>query len=90
MLNFGMRTQFSRIIIASSFLNILILFPLSYYFGAPGAASCGLITETVVTVFMGILLYRRGIDLMPRFTEMHLRSLTLATLKRASGATNGD
>jgi polysaccharide transporter, PST family len=90
MLNFGMRTQFSQIIIASSFLNIIILFPLSYYFGACGAAACGLVTEVLVTILMGIVLYKRGIDLMPRFTEMRLGSLTLASLNRTFRASDAD
>jgi polysaccharide transporter, PST family len=90
MLNFGMRTQFSQIIIASSFLNIIILFPLSYCFGACGAAACGLVTEVLVTILMGIVLYKRGIDLMPRFTEMRLGSLTLASLNRTFRASDAD
>ena len=70
MLNFGMKPQFSCIIVFSAFFNIMILVPLCYAFGAPGAAASALITETVVTIAMAVLLYRRGIDLLPRLSDM--------------------
>jgi PST family polysaccharide transporter len=36
MLNFGMKPQFSRIIVISAFFNNIILVPLCYWFKAPG------------------------------------------------------
>ncbi len=70
MLNFGMKPQYSRIIVVSAFFNNLILFPLCYWCKAPGAAASALLTETFVTVVMGVLLHRRGIDLLPRLSDV--------------------
>jgi PST family polysaccharide transporter len=71
MLNFGMKPQYSRIILLSAFFNNIILIPLCYWFKAPGAAASALITETVVTIAMGIMLYRqRGIDLLPHLSDL--------------------
>ncbi len=77
MLNFGMKAQFSRIIVLSAFLSNLILFPLCYFFKAPGAASSALITETVVTIAMGVMLYGKGIDLLPRFSDLRQQAASL-------------
>jgi polysaccharide transporter, PST family len=70
MLNFGMKTQYSRIIVASAILSNVILVPLCYWFKAPGAAASGLISEVGVTLAMGLLLYRRGVDLLPRLADV--------------------
>jgi len=71
MLNFGMKPEYSRIIVLSAFLNNIILIPLCYWFKAPGAAASGLLVETFVTLTMGMMLfYRRGIDLLPRLSDM--------------------
>jgi PST family polysaccharide transporter len=87
MLNFGMKPQFSRIIVVSAFMNNLILVPLCYFFHAPGAAASALITETVVTIAMAIMLYGQGIDLLPRLSDFRrqLQSLTMFAQK-ATGA----
>ncbi len=88
MLNFDMKPQYSRIIIISAFLNNIILIPLCYWFKAPGAASSALITETFVTIVMGVMLYRaRGIDLLPRWSDLkgQFESLSFVSLKRAMG-----
>jgi polysaccharide transporter, PST family len=79
MLNFGMKAQFSRIIVFSAFLNNIILFPLCFWLKAPGAAASGLITQMVITILMGKTLYSRGIDLLPRFSDLrgHVASLSL-------------
>ena len=71
MLNFGMKPQYSRIILVSAFFNNIILVPLCFWFRASGAAASALITETVVTLAMAIILYRRrGIDLLPHLSDL--------------------
>jgi polysaccharide transporter, PST family len=70
MLNFGMKPQFSRIIVVSAFFSNIILVPLCYWFKAPGAAASALITETLVTLAMAMMLYARGIDLLPRMSDV--------------------
>jgi O-antigen/teichoic acid export membrane protein len=70
MLNFNMKPQFSRIIVLSAFFNISILVPLCYWFNAPGAAASALTTETVVTLMMAKMLYSRGIDILPRVSDL--------------------
>ena len=70
MLNFGLKRYYSRIIVASAVFNNIILLPLCYWFKAPGAAASALITETVVTVAMGMMLHRRGVDLLPRLSDI--------------------
>jgi polysaccharide transporter, PST family len=69
MLNFSMKPQYSRIIVISAFLNNIILVPLCYWFRAPGAALSALLIETFVTLAMALMLYRRGIDLLPRLSD---------------------
>lgn len=90
MLNFGMKPQYSRIIVISAFLNNIILVPLCYWFKAPGAAASALLTETFVTLAMAFLLYRRGIDLMPRLSQVrdHVTSLPLISLRKATWGVN--
>ena len=78
MLNFGMRPQFSRIIVLSAFFNIAILIPLCFWYKAPGAAASALITETIVTLAMAKMLYGRGIDLMPRLSDVKAQVATLS------------
>ena len=68
------KPQYSRIIVLSAFFSNIILVPLSLWFKAPGAAASALITETVVTLAMGIMLYRRrGIDLFPHLSDIRNR-----------------
>lgn len=78
MLNFGMKAQYSRIIVLSAFLNNAILIPLCFWLRAPGAAISALITETVVTIMMGVVLQRRGIDLLPRLTDFRAQITDLS------------
>jgi len=78
MLNFGMKPQYSRIIMLSAIINNIILIPLCYWFKAPGAAASGLITETVVTIAMGMMLYARGIDLLPRWSDVEEQVASLS------------
>jgi O-antigen/teichoic acid export membrane protein len=70
MLNFGMKPQYSRIILISAVFSNIILVPLCYWFKAPGAAASALITETIVTIAMAIMLYARGVDLLPRLSDV--------------------
>jgi len=84
MLNFGMKPQFSRIIVFSAFANILVLVPLCYWFAAPGAAASALLTETLVTVVMAVVLYRRGIDLLPRLSDVRGQIASLSFFAQRS------
>jgi PST family polysaccharide transporter len=85
MLNFGMKPQYSRTIVISAFFNNIILVPLCYWFKAPGAAASGLLTETFVTLVMGIMLYGRGIDLLPRASDLkrQIAGFSMLSLRRA-------
>jgi len=85
MLNFEMKPQYSRIIVISAFFHNLILVPLCYWLKAPGAALSALLTETLVTILMGLLLYRQDIDLLPRASDFRnlyasLSSFSLRTM----------
>lgn len=63
MLTFGMQQLFSRIVLFSAVCNTILVVPFAYFFQAQGVSATMLITETLVTVIMGIMLYRRGIYL---------------------------
>jgi PST family polysaccharide transporter len=79
MLNFGMKRQYSRIILLSALINNIILVPLCFWFKAPGAAASGLLIETFVTITMAMtLFYGRGVDLLPRLSDVrrHVTSLS--------------
>jgi hypothetical protein len=78
MLNFGMKSQYSRTIVLSAVFSNIILVPLCFWFKAPGAASAALITETVVTVAMGMMLHARGIDLLPRLSDIKEQAASLS------------
>jgi PST family polysaccharide transporter len=85
MLNFGMKPQYSRIIVISAFFNNIILVPLCYWFKAPGAAASALITETAVTIMMGIMLYSgRGVDILPRLSDMRGQFSSLSLFSQRS------
>jgi len=71
MLNFGMKREFTRTVITSSFLCVLVLLPLALWFGASGAAASALLFEVLQTVILGILLYREGIQLLPVPSLLH-------------------
>jgi polysaccharide transporter, PST family len=78
MLNFGMKAQYSRIIVISAFLNNIMLVPLCIWFKAEGAAASGFLIETLVTIMMGIALHRRGIDLLPQPSGLKRRVVALS------------
>ena len=50
---FGYKKQFSRVLIISGLSSLVLLFPLVYLFSEYGAAISVLITEIIVTLFMG-------------------------------------
>ena len=84
MLNFGMKPQFSRIIMLSALFNTMILVPLCYWFKAPGAAASALVTETVVTLAMGLMLYGCGVDLLPRLADARRQVASLSFFAQRS------
>ena len=59
MLNFNMKQSFSRILISSGLLNILLVLPLASRYGVQGAAMSVLVTELSVTVAMALALNNR-------------------------------
>ena len=66
MLTMGLDKQFSRILIAAGILNVVVGIPLISMFAAQGAGASVLLTETVVTLSMGIILQRNGISIRMR------------------------
>lgn len=66
MLPLGMKKEFSRILVVAGSLNLLLLCFLARKFGAVGAAISVLITELLVSVSMGYLLYRRSVPLLKK------------------------
>ncbi len=60
MVTFGMKKQFSRILLLAGVFNLVILFPLIWAAGAEGAAISLMLTEVIVTVTMAIILQRNG------------------------------
>jgi O-antigen/teichoic acid export membrane protein len=54
MVPLGYTRRFSQILFVSGIFNIVIIIPLSYWFGANGGAIAVLITELLVTIAMGI------------------------------------
>lgn len=61
MLNFGMKKSFSRIIVLSGLINIALIIPLAHWLGAEGTAISVLLTEIMVTMLMGVVLWRCGL-----------------------------
>jgi len=59
MLNFGMKILFSRILLFSGILHIILSIPLIYFFKEYGAAISILSTETIVTLLMGFSLHQK-------------------------------
>jgi PST family polysaccharide transporter len=84
MLNFGMKAQFSRIIMIAALFNNVILVPLCFWFRAPGAAVSGLITQTAITVMMATALHSRGVDLLPRLSDVKGQFASLSSVAQKS------
>jgi PST family polysaccharide transporter len=85
MLNFGMKAQFSRIILISAILNNIILVPLCFWFKAPGTAVSGLVTQMAMTVMMGVMLHGRGIDLLPRLSDLRGQAASFSLREAMKG-----
>jgi O-antigen/teichoic acid export membrane protein len=64
MLPLGMKREFTRIVVASGLVNLVLLAALAPKFGAMGAAAAVLITETLVTIAMAWALQGRGVSLV--------------------------
>jgi PST family polysaccharide transporter len=84
MLNFGMKAQFSRMVVISAILNNIILVPLCFWFKASGAAISGLLAEAAVTIVMATVLYGRGIDLLPRVSDVREQMTILSIVANRS------
>lgn len=63
MLTLGRTQAFSRILMASALLNVALLVPLGWLHGAQGAAVALLVTESAVSLAMGLYLWRQRIPL---------------------------
>lgn len=59
----GYNAQFSRILFLSGMFNIILVIPMAYIWGAEGAAAAVVVTEFLVTFFMGAVLYQKSPDL---------------------------
>lgn len=59
----GYHKQFSRILMISGLINMLVLFPLTYSLSENGAAIAILLTELVVVIFMVICVIKNKIPL---------------------------
>lgn len=61
LLNFGKQKLFSKILICSAVFDLLMLFPLTYYFGEIGVAVTMVAVEIVVTVATGYYAKKLGV-----------------------------
>lgn len=61
MLTFGMKREFTRIIIWSGMINICLIIPLAIFYAGRGAAASVLITEAIVTAAMAGSLWKNGL-----------------------------
>lgn len=61
MLPLGLEKIYSRVLIAASILNLMIIIPLISWGGAEGTAWAMLVTESFVTIAMAVVLWRRRI-----------------------------
>jgi O-antigen/teichoic acid export membrane protein len=57
MIPIGMQREVSKIFVIAGAMNLALLFPLTHYFGADGAAAAVVTTETVVTLLMGATVF---------------------------------
>jgi PST family polysaccharide transporter len=63
MLSMGLRREFTKIVVMSGVLNVLLLVLLIPAYGAVGTAGAVLCSELLVTIAMGGVLYRNDIHL---------------------------
>jgi O-antigen/teichoic acid export membrane protein len=66
MLPLGMKSHFSRVLIASAVLNFSLLAVLAHFFGEQGAAATVLIVETSIAAAMFCTLHMQGVPLLRR------------------------
>jgi PST family polysaccharide transporter len=66
MLPLGMKTQFSRVLVSSGFLNVALLPLLAHFFAEQGAAAAVMITEAAIALALAYILYAQGITLIGR------------------------
>lgn len=62
----GFKSLFSRILLFSGFVNISLIFPLSYLYSASGAATSILITEILVTTVMIFFVIKKNLPIIKR------------------------
>jgi len=63
MLTFGLNRAFSTIIVLAGLFNVFLSVTLAYLLEARGAAISVLVTETLIALSMGLVLYSRGYNL---------------------------
>lgn len=61
MLPLGMEKIYSKVLITASVFNLIIIYPLISWKGAEGTALAVLCTETLVTVIMAVILWKKRI-----------------------------
>jgi PST family polysaccharide transporter len=61
-----MKTQFSRVLVSSGFLNVALLPLLAHFFAEQGAAAAVMITEAAIALALAYILYAQGIALIGR------------------------
>lgn len=59
----GLQKVYSRTLIAASAVNLALIVPAILWKGALGVVGCVLITETFITLVMGIYLWKKKIPL---------------------------
>lgn len=64
MLTLGMKQIFTRIVLVSGIMNIILVLVLAPIWGAPGAASAMLFTELMVAVLMIWALHQSGVHIL--------------------------
>lgn len=62
MLPLGMESAFSRVLMAAAVFNFAVFIPASFWFGVYGAAWANVSVELFVTITMGLLLSRTGLN----------------------------
>lgn len=66
MLPLGMKKPFSRILMRAALLDLVLIVPLSWYFGAQGTAIAVLMAELWVVGDMAFQLRREGVSILPK------------------------
>ena len=61
MLSLHMESIYSKILISAAIVSLIIIWPLTYYYGGIGTAITTVITELFVTFYMGYVIYRKNI-----------------------------